>query len=273
MDLPYSGAATRSAHYAVRPPVPGVNADHITPDPEPDPFNPVPDTPSAQTGDVWTVEVSSAGPSNQPNLAQVPVSHWYAGEHAVPSGEPYGRAQQAMQERMMVDHADTNYVPDGIRLYQHASEGMAYEWQLGRLPREAGITVPENAEWLMAGHNGYDQTNVPNEVYQGDPANVGRYRVGVKTNMFGLYESPIGKFGQDAQLHAFTGLIPALPYEKAPMENTAPYTPNSTGTAHWFPTPSYQTPSMFSLPSETAITDYSAAESFTSDFVDRSGRF
>jgi hypothetical protein len=129
---PYSGTAIRAGHYGVRPSVPGVNQDHFHPDPEPDPFNPVPETPSNQAGTVWAYEGEYAGPSNQPNLAQVPVSHWYNGQPAVPSGEPYGRAQQAMQERFMVDHSDTNYVPDGIRLYQHASEGQRNEFNIGR---------------------------------------------------------------------------------------------------------------------------------------------
>lgn len=272
---PYSGTAIRAAHYGVRPSVPGVNPDHLHPDPEPDPFNPVPDTPANQSGTVWSYTGESAGPSNQPNLAQVPVSHWYNGQPAVPSGEPYGRAQQAMQERMMADHSDTNYVPDGIRLYQHVSEGQRNEFNIGRQSQFSGASIADGPlAGLANGHNAYDQTNAPNEVYAGDPANVGRYRLGVKTNIFGLYDSPIGKFGQDAILHAYTGLHPAMPFEKEPMENTAPYTPNSIGTAHWSPTVANQIPSMFSLPSETVMTDYAVASSsdFVSDFADRSGR-
>lgn len=276
VDSPYTGAALRAGHYAVRPSVPGVNVDHTQPDPEPDPFNPQPVPPAMQTGDAWTVDNNPAGPSNQPNLAQVPVTHWWAGQAAVPSGEPYARAQLAMQERMMADHSVQAYVPDGIRLYQHATEGQVNDWLIGRPSQFAGETIPDGPlAGLGNGRNGYDQTNQPNEVYTGDAANVGRYRLGVKTNMWGLYESPIGKFGQEALLHTFTGLTPALPVEKAPMENTAPYTPNSTGTAHWMPAVPYQTPSMFGLPSETAITDYGVAVDVTSngDFVDRGGEF
>lgn len=273
VDTPYSGTAVRGAHYAFRPPVPGLNADHFTPNPEPDVFNPVPDTPANQTGTVWSAESQNALPSNQPNLAQVPVSHWWNGQHAVPSGEPYGRAQQAMQERMMIDHSIGNVIPDSIRLYQHATEGQVNEWVIGRPPQEGGISLPDNAQFLANGKNAFDQTNEPNEVYAGDAANVGRYRLGMKTNMFGLYESPIGKFGQEAILHAYTGLTPAFPVDKAPMTNTAPYTPNSTGTAHWAPASPYQVPSLFGLPSETAITDYSTADNaFVSGFVDRNGR-
>lgn len=276
VDSPYSGTAIRAAHYASRPPVPGVNSDHTTPDPEPDPFNPVPDLPANQTGTVWGYEASHAGQSNQPNLAQVPVSHWWDGQPSVPSGEPYARAQQAMQERMMADHSAASYVPDSIRLYQHATEGQVNEWQIGRMPQAAGATIPDGPlAGLQNGKNSYDAINQANEVYQGAPENVGRYRLGVKTNFFGLYESPIGKFGQDAMLHAFTGLNPALPFEKAPMENTAPYTPNSVGTAHWSPAQPHQRPSLFSLPSETALTDYSIADNaeFTSEFEDRNGGF
>jgi hypothetical protein len=277
VDSPYSGAALRAtARYNIRPSVPGVNVDHTTPDPEPDPFNPVPDVPQNQTGTVWGYERNTAGPSNQPNLAQVPVSHWWDGQPAVPSGEPYGRAQQAMQERMMVNHSSVCYVPDGIRLYQHATEGQVNEWQIGRQSQFAGTTLPDGPlSGLQYGQNAYDATNEPNEVYAGDPANVGRYRLGVKTNFFGLYENPMGKFGQDALLHSYTGLTPALPASKPPMEHTAPYTPNSTGTAHWAPAPAFQRPSLFNLPSETAMTDFTIADSAATgnEFVDRNGGF
>jgi hypothetical protein len=270
---PYSGTAVRGAHFSVRPSVPGVNKDHFTPDPEPDPFQPPPDVnPAATAGTVWGENPQGASPSGQPMVGQ-PISHWYDGQAAVPSGVPYARAQQAMQERMMVDHSDSNYVPDSIRLYQHATEGQANQFVIGRMPQNAGVDPGPSLGYLVDGQNSYDATNKPNEVYAGDPANVGRYRLGVKTNVFGMYESPIGKFGQDAAVHAYTGLTPALPREKAPLQDTAPYTPNSTGTAHWFPAAFSQIPSLFALPSETAMTDYEAATENGSEFVDRSGRF
>lgn len=282
MDKPYTGTALRSAvaHYGSRPPPPGLNADHMKPDPEPDPFNPVPDTPPDQAGTVWSDPEAmgpTAGQSNFPNLAQAPVSHWYDGQPAVPSGEPYGRAQQAMQERLMVDHADTNYVPDGIRLYQHWSEGQENDFIVGRAPVAAGATIPDGPlAGLQNGRNGYDATNVPNEVYSAGESNVGRYRLGVKTNMWGIYSSPLGKFGQDANLRAYTGLSPAFPFDKTPMTDTAPYTPNSTGTTHWTPATPAQKPSLFGLPSETSVTDYtvaSAGGNSQSEFEDRSGGF
>jgi hypothetical protein len=277
VDKPYSGSALRAAHFASRPPVPGLNVDHTKPNPEPDIFNPVPDVaPGATHGTVWANEANVAGPSNQPNFAQVPVSHWFDGQPAVPSGEPYARAQQAMQERMFLDHSVVSFVPDGIRLYQHVTEGQRNEFNIGRGSQFAGASIPDGPLAALGnGRNAYDQINKPNEVYVGDPANVGRYRLGVKTNIYGLYDTPLGKFGQDALLHAFTGLTPAAPFEKEPMTDTAPYTPNSTGTAHWSPAAPYQVPSMFSLPSETGITDYAVAADDTagSDFTERNGGF
>lgn len=278
-DSPYTGTAVRNGHFSVRPSVPGVNADHTTPTPEPDPFNPQPIPPPNQGGTVWVgVSADFAQISNQPNLAQVPVSHWYNGQPSVPSGTgheftPQAQRLQAFQERMLLDHSQTNYVPDSVRLYQHASEGYVVDEIVGRMPRAAGQTIPDGPlAGLQNGKNSYDATNQPNEVYQGDDANVGRYRLGRKINQWGAYQYPIGRFGQDAYLRAYTGLYPQFPYDKPPMTDTAPYTPNSTGTAHWAPAPANQTPSFFGLPSETAITDYSQAQQgFVSDFVDNDG--
>lgn len=271
MDTPYSGAAVRAGHFSSRPPVAGLNRDHFTPDPEPDPFNPVPTPGHSQTGTILTEELDDPAQSGQPNLASIPVQHWYNGQPPVPTGEPYGRAQQAMQERMLVDHADSNYVPDSIRRYTHATQGQNNQFVIGRMPQNAGVDPGEGLQYLVNGANSYDHTNQPNEVYTGDAANVGRYRLGVDTRIYGLYQNPIGKFGQDAQLHAYTGLTPALPEAKPPMVDTAPYTPNSTGTAHWAPAAFAQIPSLFGLPSETAMTDYTTVNDFPdsgSDFTD-----
>jgi hypothetical protein len=277
VDSPYSGAATRAAYFRWKPPVPGVNADHTTPDPEPDLFNPVPDPTPVRTETAYTGAEPAPGQSGQPNLAQVPVSHVYNAPPPAPFGLPYGDAQQRMQDRLMWVHGQSNYVPDGIRLYQHATEGQVNEWQIGRMPQAAGQEIAGGPlAGLGDGKNSYDQTNgMRPEIYTGDAPNVGRYRLGVKTNIFGLYENPIGKFGQDAMLHAYTGLYPALPDAKPPMENTAPYTPNSTGTAHWAPAVAWQRPRLFNLPSETAITDFGVANSgeFVSDFTDRTDGF
>lgn len=276
VDSPYSGAAARQSRYRWRPPVPGVNADHTHPDPEPDLFNPVPETPAAQTGTVWQYEPVNAGQSGYPNLAQVPVTHIYNTPPPAGPGVPRVSAMQWMQDRMVEVHAQANYVPDSIRLYQHATEGQDNQFIVGRMPVAAGATIADGPlAGLQYGRNSYDAVNQPNEVYTGDAANVGRYRLGVKTNVFGLYENPLGKFGQDAMLRSGTGLYPDLPQAKPQMRNTAPYTPNSSGTAHWVPAVAQQQPYLFGLPSETAITDRSVAEGgdYVSDFEDRSGGF
>jgi hypothetical protein len=260
VNKPYSGFSVQAAHFDFRPPPPGLAVDHFTGATEPDPFNPVPDTPAGQEGTIWHDLDDQVEPSGQPNLAAVPVSHWFPGQNAVPSGVPYGTAQQAMQERMVEDHSQVNYVPDSIRLYQHASEGTAAEFTSGRMPIARGTTLPADAQFLANGRNSFDQINQPNEVYgSGGESNVGGYRLGVKTNLWGLYESPMGRFGQDALLHAYTGLTPQFPAEKHQMnEIAAPYTPNSSGAnGYWGPANSWQAPSMFGIPSETSITDFS----------------
>ena len=173
----------------------------------------------------------------------------------------------------MVDHGEVNFAPDQYRLYQHASEGTSIEDWVARPSQFAGQTIDGALGALANGRNAYDQTQAPNEVYAGDPANVGRYRLGRQVRFFGLYQYPIGKFGQDANLRAYTGLSPAFPFVKDQMNETAaPYTPNSSGaSAYWSPAQSNQVPSLFALPSETAITDFAtqtAADGSYSDFTD-----
>lgn len=276
VNTPYSGQVSRAAHYDFRPPVPGIGPDHFTGDVEMDPFNPVPDHVAGQEGTVWSVtsDTESANPSGFRSLAEIPVDHWYAGQASVPSGIPYGQAQQALQERMMVDHAEVNFVPDQYRLYQHASEGTVIQWFDGRASQYAGETIDGPLGGLANGRNGYDQTNAPNEVYTGDSANVGRYRLGKKINMFGEYRYPIGKFGQDASLRAYTGITPTFPAEKRQFQTTAaPYTPNSSGaTAYWTPATPNQVPTVFGLPSETAMTDFATQTAYPGTDFDDGGR-
>lgn len=273
MDMPYSGYTSRAAHFSSRPSVPGVNADHLHPDPEPDPFNPQPVPPANQAGTVWSIDHPTHTGHTQEALITQGISHWYAGQAPVSSGVSTNNRMQAMQERMMVDHEDSNYIPDSIRLYQHFSEGFANLFTIGRPAQNANEDPGVNLQYLVNGTNSYDHTNEANEVYAGAPENVGRYRLGLLLQYFGLYQNPLGKFGQDASLRAYTGLTPALPYDKAQMKNTAPYTPNSTGTAHWFPTTPTQVPSMFALPAETSLTDFATAAGTlgggNSDFEDR----
>jgi len=246
----YSGYLTRMAHYSIPGKVPpGVNPEHTHPEPDPDPFDPRPDTPDNQGGDVWMPQEDGfASPMQVEDI-----HHWFNGQEAVPSNVPYGTAQQAMQERMMIDHSPVNYRPDTIREYDHATEALTIEWVKGRGTQNAGSSLPDDVQYLANGKNGFDQTNQPNEVYSTDE---GRYRLGFKTVTFGRYENPLGKFGQDAVLRAYTGLTPQFPADKNQMnQDAAPYTPNSSGTATWT-TPQWQDPSTFGLPSETVMTDY-----------------
>jgi hypothetical protein len=248
----YTGYLTRMAHFSAAADVaPGVNPEHEHPDPDPDIFDPKPGTPAQQGGDVWMpAEVGFAS-----EMQVQPITHWYNGQLAVPSSVPYGTAQLAMQERMMADHEQANYRPDTIRLYQHATEGQTIDYVKGRAPQNAGTTLPDGAQYLANGRNSYDQTNVPNEVYSADE---GRYRLGYKINDWGEYRYPIGRFGQDAQLRAYTGLTPTFPADKPAVTDAAPYTPNSSGTTTWT-TPQWQVPSLFGLPSETQVTDYTTS--------------
>lgn len=279
VDMPYSGTVLRASHFDSRPSVPGVNDDHFKPDPEVDPFNPVPDTPPNQAGTILNQdEPFHANGYRTPSLADQPFTHWYDGQPAVPSGVETAARMQAMQERFILDHSDANYVPDQIRLYQHASEGYQSDEILGRLPREAGATIPDGPlAGLQNGKNGYDATNDVSEIYSGDPANVGRYRVGRQFRFFGLYDMPLAKNGQDAMLHAYTGIRPQFPANKRQMTtDAAPYTPNSSGAnGFWGPAAPNQVPSMFGLPSETVMTDRTVAtggfiqEDTGSEFEDR----
>lgn len=264
----YTGYLIRKGHYsAAKDVAPGVNPEHTNPSPDPDIFDPRPDVPAQQSGDVWNPSEVTMGES-QPIER---VAHWFNGTPAVPSNVPYAKAQQEMQDRMMLDHGVTHYTPDSIRLFQNATEGVSIGWENGRAPQVAGESVGENEQYLMMGTNAYDITNQPNEVYSADQ---GRYRLGTRIAMFGLYDNPFGKFGQDASLRAYTGLTAQFPQDKEQMQNTAPYTPNSTGTKTWT-LPSFQVPRMFGLQSETSITDYTMASQdamVSSDFADDSGR-
>lgn len=270
---PYSGNVSRAAHFASRPSVPGVNDDHFKPDPEPDPFNPQPVPPPNQAGTVWANEVIPGTAHSEQSMITQGVSHWYNGQRPVSSGVSTANRMQAMQERFILDHGNDNYIPNPFRLFRHFSQGVALLWEVGRPAQNANEDPGVNLQYLVNGTNSYDHTNEPNEVYAGAPANVGRYRLGELARNFGLYEQPLSKNGQDASLRAYTGLSPAFPTDKPQMTNTAPYTPNSTGTAHWIPTPSNQQPSTFALPSETALTDFASAQGTFAganpDFEDR----
>lgn len=256
----YSGALGRSAHFAFRPPVPGINAEHERPSPDPDPFSPPPEgAGQGVAGDVWqpgelpvhTTMTVAARPHDTP--LQPPV----------PSGVHQVQANNAATARMLANHSLVEYRPDLYAPYKHADQGRAIDWYAGRMPVEAGITVPDNASYLVMGKNAFDATNQPNEVYAGDAPNVGRYRLQANQQDFGLYQFS-QKQGQDAWLRAYTGLSPEFPADKPRVPDSAPYTPNSSGTTTWTLS-QWQVPSIFGLPSETAMTDRQIADAQAPD--------
>lgn len=263
-ELPYSGAAMRAAHFAFRPPVPGINPEHEKPDPDPDPFQPpVVAEAGAVAGDVFQPEDYAVHTEMQDR----PVSHWGFLQAPVPSSVPSEVAGIAAAARMIANHSCVDYRPDQYPVYKHASQGRTIDDRAARESAYAGQSVSDDMAYLVMGRNAYDQTNEPNEVYGGDAANVGRYRLGLNITDFGQYEFWT-KQGQDSELRAYTGLVPALPVDKPRVENSAPYTPNSSGTTN-FLTPAFQIPSMFAVQSETTLTDYEA--SGTTDYWQASG--
>lgn len=254
----YSGALTRAAHTAFRPPVPGINPEHEHPEPDPDIFAPTPEGVQEQgpTGDVWQ-------PADDPtysDMRDADIHHWTALQDPVPSGVPSGPAGIAATVRMLANHARELFRPDTYVPYKHATQGHHIQYVEGRRPQNAGSSVPDDMGYLVVGRTGrnsYDLTNQPNEVYSQEPGGGGRYRLGTNIENWGLYEFPTQQ-GQDAWLRGYTGLVPQFPVDKPRVEDSAPYTPNSSGTTTWV-MPTFQVPSMFSLPSETAITDYTTA--------------
>ncbi|MYR11939.1 hypothetical protein GTY62_15265 [Streptomyces sp. SID724] len=250
MAAAYSGALGRAAHFAHRPPVPGINPEHEKPDPDPDPFTPMPEGVQPAAYDMWQDREFSA----HTEMQQRPFNHWGYLQQPVPSSVPSEVAGIATTTRMLHNHGQVDYRPDLNPTYKHATEGKSIEYVTGRGSVESGENIPDELTYLVAGTNAYDFTNQPNEVYSADQ---GRYRLGTKIDMFGLYEFWTQQ-GQDAELRAYTGLYPATPVDKARVEDSAPYTPNSSGTTTWLQDV-FQVPSMFALPSETQSTDYEVA--------------
>lgn len=253
-ELPYSGSYMRNAHFASRPPVPGINPEHERPDPDPDPFQPEQGPVQAAAFDVFQPEDVSAHTEMQDR----PVSHWGFLQAPVPSNVPSEVSGIAATARMLVNHACVDYRPEQYPVYRHAEQGRTIDETVGRTSAYAGENISDDMAYLVMGTNAYDRTNEPNEVYSGDGANVGRYRLGLTITDFGRYEFHT-KQGQDAVLRAYTGLEAQFPVDKPVIENAAPYTPNTSGSAYL--TPAFQVPSMFAVPGETALTDYEASTS------------
>lgn len=247
----YSGALVRAAHFAHRPPVPGVNPEHEHPDPDPDPFQPVVQAePGAVAGDVFQPEDIPV----QTEMQQRPFDHWGHLQPPVPSSVPREVAGLAATARMLANHSAVDYRPDQYPVYKHGDQGRSIQFVGGRGPWQSGESVPDEMAYLVMGKNAYDQTNGMTEVYSADQ---GRYRLGVGITDFGVY-NPNTKLGQDAELRAYTGLTPDLnPMDKPVVENAAPYTGAVSNAS--YVTPAFQVPSMFALPSETAMTEYEAS--------------
>jgi len=246
-DTAYSGALTRAAHFAFRPPVPGVSPEHEHPDPDPDPFSPTIQVEAGSiAGDVFQPEDYSA----QTEMRQRPIEHWGHLQAPVPSSVPSEVAGLAATARMLENHRQVDYKPDQYPPYKHGDQGRSIEWSGGRAPWQAGEAVSDEMAYLVMGRNAYDQTNAPNEVYSADQ---GRYRLGTLITDFGLYQS-FQKIGQDAELRAYTGLVPELRPDRPTVQDAAPYTPAVSGSS--YVTPAFQVPSIFALPTETAGSDY-----------------
>lgn len=248
---PYSGSLVRSAHFAFRPPVPGVNPEHERPDPDPDPFSPEPEGVQPAAFDVW----QPSDPSVHTEMQQRPFSHWGYLQAPVPSNVPSETAGIAATARMLANHMQVDYRPDTYVPYKHATQGRSIEFVRGRGSMESGEQITDDMAYLVMGTNAYDRTNQPSEVYSADE---GRYRLGDRIDDFGMYEFWTLQ-GQDAELRAYSGLSPDFPVDKPRVEDSAPYTPNSSGTTTWT-LDSFQVPSLFGLQSETALTDHEAAE-------------
>jgi hypothetical protein len=263
MDSAYSGALVRSAHFAFRPPVPGISPNHETQTETGDIFNPVPETPENQGGDAWMPRDASA----YSDVQQRPFSHWAGLEEPVPSNVHLTEANQAATDRMLENHSRLDYVPDLYPPYLAAGMGRSIEWITGRTSLEDTDSVPDNMSYLVAGKNAYSFTNGQTEVYSADQGN---RRLGVWTPLFGRYDFWT-KQGQEADLRAYTGLTPSAPYDKPRIPDSSPYTPNSSGTTTWVQ-PSYQDVSLFTAPNETVITDYTVQTegqpAYNSDFSD-----
>lgn len=264
-ELAFTGAFARAAHYAYRPPVPGVSPEHEHPDPEPDPFQPMPAPVQGQSGEIYLEEEVSA----QSEMLQRPIDHWAHLQPPVPTSVPSEVAGIAATARMIANHAQVDYRPEQYPAYKHGDQGRSIEYVRGREPWQAGEDVPDGSAYLMMGKNAYDRTNQPNEVYAGDATNVGRYRLGAAIADFGQY-TPFQKVGQDAELRAYTGLTPDLsPLDKPVVQDAAPYTGAVSNAS--YVTPAFQIPSMFALPGESALTDYEAAS--TEGYWDGGGAF
>lgn len=264
----YSGYLKRRVAYETKPTVHAVGTDHGPGDvpAQDDLFGPSVEGPvdlAGFQGNVW--EPSEDAPLSA--YGDDPISHDGHRTPPPPMGLLARLSMYAEQRRMLADHARVQYRPDPARPYRHATQGRAFKWWPGRGSQMAGIDGPD---FLVAGKNGFDFTNQPNEVYSAGDSNVGRYRLGVQQDDIGLYEDPRGLFGQEAWARA--QISPTLEYHgdrarPGAGPPSAPFLPDSS-----FVRAPFQVPSGWGLGSETAVTDYilatRPADDVGSDFYD-----
>lgn len=252
----YTGYLKRRVAYETRPTVHAIGTDHGPGDvpPQEDLFGPSVSGPVDAAGhqaDVW--EPAEDAPMSA--YGDDRISHDGNRSTPVPMGIMARLSMYAEQKRMVADHSRVQYWPDPARPYRHATQGRAFKWWNGRGSQMAGIEGPD---FLVAGKNGFDFTNQPNEVYgSGGDSNVGRYRLGVQQDDIGLYEDPRGLFGQEAWARA--QISPTLEYhgDRARAGDgppSAPFLPDMS-----FVRDAFQAPSSWTLGSETAVTDYTLA--------------
>jgi hypothetical protein len=244
MDSGLSGNLMRQAHYERRTSVGPVSNMHTQQQSGRGMFEPTPEASvTPNPGDLWAprdvtphtpAEVRTAGHGESTMAAPVP------------SGVAETLGDRVAQSRMVEAHAHTGYTPE--QYPRPISNGRRdIVWTDGRRP------IQPNVDAFLVGPNGYDLSNPPSEVYGGD-----RYRVGADTHYFGHYEYWT-KQGQDAFIRPVTTEYPMLPVDKPQIPDAAPYTSPSVGTQRW-KLPSFQTPRMFTAPSETGMSDYAMAQ-------------
>jgi hypothetical protein len=259
--MTYSGYLKRRVAYDKKPTVHAIGTNHGPQDvpPQDDLFGPSVEGPIDLAGhqaDVWE------GAEDAPMSAYGDdrISHDGGRTPPPPMGLLARLSAYAEQRRMLADHSRVHYRPDPARPYRHATQGRKFLWWNGRGSQMAGIEGPD---FLVAGKNGFDFTNQPNEVYSAGDSNVGRYRLGVQQDDFGLYEDPRGLFGQEAWARAL--INPTLEYhgDRRRQGNgppSAPFLPDAA-----FVRDAFQLPSGWTLGSETAGTDHILATRPASD--------
>lgn len=253
----YSGFLKQKTRYLTKPTVHAVATNHgpgDVPD-EPDLFGPSVDGAQDVAGfqlNVW--EDREDAPHS--SYGDDRISH--DGQRQAPARMGLlARASQLLAQRdMIADHSRENYRPDPARPYRHATQGRRFAWWPGRMPQLSGIDGPD---FLVAGKNSFDFTNpaAPDVYGAGGESNVGRYRLGLQQDDTGLYENPLGLFGQEAWLRG--QLSPTVEYHQdKPSRAGGPPSANFLPDAS-FITDHFQFPSAFTLGSETALTDYTLA--------------